>query len=764
MKKIGKVMLFGALVLSNAAFCRASLAQQAQKPLANADVLQLLRSGISEQNILDALRTHPATFDVSNQARASFDKECAVIKHPGVTTGMWATEIKDIWDAMVNVVICQETNGRGGEGACDLSRLQHSPKQTSKGPTPIPSKAPGRNEYEAVTLERGVTHDPGFANWANSAQQGQKPVINVTPTRTNPQRDAAPPADAATKANAKLKLEAQFATFRNAKASGARVPAQTAELSIREVQALKRQKMFLDALRSQGKIAPFKAPASQLGANSKTMAATPTSQANNQTTIGSALVPMRITPAGSPSTGSGTLLLGEGTNQGSLKTVAPPQTIAPVGSPSTGSGTLLLGGGTNQGSSKTVAPPQTIAPVGAPMMRQAPSSAAQHSTAPNSPISASANTATAIKIAAGSVGGYVFWDTSQIHYQLSSPCQGLEVTLSAVSNGGLQKLASLTTFTTLFGQPVWNFSGQGAQGPWTVCSYSFRQVPEGVPLETDAVVSQPSAFTSPVTLVAEHAPLLKNQFVIPGGNCNTTPDSTLAVILNSGSVLCGDNAFNVNFAGQNARLNAALTNTNLCFGARIDTVNGVNSVENASNPVVFTQDPAYNDYIITGCGFGNTEGGQVYLSGAVTGGKIPMTVLQWSPTEIEAVVQWGLTGVPDGWPDLIVVPPGGGTPGKFPNCRFYAQRQSVLLPNIPQQYVRLATEQVGDGTHGGGTMYCAGPYPGLGPGRDLFPCISFNYEYPLDGITNNPSERGKPSSIFVSNAVDRDGGQVKFDP
>ena len=28
-------------------------------------------------------------------------------------------------------------------------------------------KSPGRTEYDAITLERGVTHDPDFENWAN---------------------------------------------------------------------------------------------------------------------------------------------------------------------------------------------------------------------------------------------------------------------------------------------------------------------------------------------------------------------------------------------------------------------------------------------------------------------------------------------------------------------------------------------------------------------------------------------------------------------
>ncbi len=554
------------LMLSATAFCGASLAQQTQKPLTNADVLTLLCAGTSEHDILTTIRTHPATFDVSNQARASFDKGCAASKPANVSTGTWAAEIGDVWNAMKNIVICQETNGRGGEGACDLSPLPSSPKNTSAA-----TKAPGRTEYEAMTAERGVTQDTGFANWANSAQasgkrspstsgakpafsltaqQGQKPVINITPTRTNPQRDAAPPADAATKAKTKLQMEAQFASFRNAKASLARVPMKTPAVNVREIEALKREKMFVDSLPKQSGALQLQSVSTQLGANSKTTVATP------------------------------------------------PAAVA--------NGPLLS------------APSK-------PLMQQAPSSAAQHQTT-RTPIG---------------------------------------VTTSPV-------------VSTTVGLP------------------SERQAP------TSSAQYQPPSGPNPK--------------LVQGAN------------------------------------------TRMCLTAQIYSVNGVYSAQNATSPVVFTQDPAYNDYFITGCGFGNTEGGQVYLSGAVTGGRINMTVYQWTPTLIEAKVQAGLTGVLDGWPDLIVVPPGGSTSAKFANCRFYAQRQSVLLPSIPQNYVHLASETVGDGKHGFGTMYCPGPGQ-----MHLFPCISFNYGEPLDGVTNNPSQRGQ-TSMAVSNAVDRDGGPLQFNP
>jgi len=190
--------------------------------------------------------------------------------------------------------------------------------------------------------------------------------------------------------------------------------------------------------------------------------------------------------------------------------------------------------------------------------------------------------------------------------------------------------------------------------------------------------------------------------------------------------------------------------TKICPAPQIHSVNGKNS------GVVFTQDPLYNDYVITGCGFGSQEG-QIYLSGAITGGRINLVVKpnQWSDTQIEAIVQPGLTGVLDGWPDLIVVP-SGGPRAKFPNCRFYAQRQSVLLPTIPQQYATLANVTVGDATHGFGTKYCPGPDV-----SHLFPCIAFNAGPPLDGITNGHDHRSDPNEM-VSNAVDRDGGQLQF--
>jgi phage tail-like protein len=48
-----------------------------------------------------------------------------------------------------------------------LKRTTEVIKHREGGDPSSSRKSPGRTEYEAVTLERGVTHDPEFEKWAN---------------------------------------------------------------------------------------------------------------------------------------------------------------------------------------------------------------------------------------------------------------------------------------------------------------------------------------------------------------------------------------------------------------------------------------------------------------------------------------------------------------------------------------------------------------------------------------------------------------------
>ncbi|HWJ40610.1 MAG TPA: phage tail protein [Candidatus Limnocylindrales bacterium] len=57
-------------------------------------------------------------------------------------------------------------------GISKVSKLQRSSDsiEYKEGGNAIIRKGLGRTKYEAITLERGLTHDQDFENWANAAQ------------------------------------------------------------------------------------------------------------------------------------------------------------------------------------------------------------------------------------------------------------------------------------------------------------------------------------------------------------------------------------------------------------------------------------------------------------------------------------------------------------------------------------------------------------------------------------------------------------------
>ena len=61
-------------------------------------------------------------------------------------------------------------DGKYVAGLCKVSSLKRSTEVVEHREGGDPStgrKSPGRTKYEAITLERGVTHDPEFERWAN---------------------------------------------------------------------------------------------------------------------------------------------------------------------------------------------------------------------------------------------------------------------------------------------------------------------------------------------------------------------------------------------------------------------------------------------------------------------------------------------------------------------------------------------------------------------------------------------------------------------
>ena len=123
--------------------------------------------------------------------------------------------------------------------------------------------------------------------------------------------------------------------------------------------------------------------------------------------------------------------------------------------------------------------------------------------------------------------------------------------------------------------------------------------------------------------------------------------------------------------------------------AMIQSINNIGT--GVSNPkIVFTQDPQYNDYKITGCNFGQSQG-QAHLNGPFRAGQVAMQIALWTDTEIELKVSPSLTGETDQNNVSLVIVPVGGAQVQLQNCKFYAMRQEVTLTHVSQGLVTLAS-------------------------------------------------------------------------
>ncbi|MCO1582436.1 MULTISPECIES: phage tail protein [unclassified Crossiella] len=65
------------------------------------------------------------------------------------------------------LVVCDGRVVAGVSKISPLKRTTEVVKHRSGGDASSPRKSAGRTEFEAITLERGVTHDPDFDRWAN---------------------------------------------------------------------------------------------------------------------------------------------------------------------------------------------------------------------------------------------------------------------------------------------------------------------------------------------------------------------------------------------------------------------------------------------------------------------------------------------------------------------------------------------------------------------------------------------------------------------
>lgn len=141
----------------------------------------------------------------------------------------------------------------------------------------------------------------------------------------------------------------------------------------------------------------------------------------------------------------------------------------------------------------------------------------------------------------------------------------------------------------------------------------------------------------------------------------------------------------------------------------IQSINGVPT--GVSNPkIVFTQDPQYNDYKISGCNFGQSQG-QAHLNGPFRAGQVAMQIGLWTDTEIELKVSPSLTGENDQNNISLVIVPVGGAQVQLQNCKFFAMRQEVTLNRFSQGQVSLAPV-TDDGGFTVPTVKFSSPYKG----------------------------------------------------
>ncbi len=150
-----------------------------------------------------------------------------------------------------------------------------------------------------------------------------------------------------------------------------------------------------------------------------------------------------------------------------------------------------------------------------------------------SPYGNAPNPGIGVQRAQGAITGFVYWQLNILQPQ--SNCQGLTVKVATVTKSGLplQLLSTTSAFTPM--GPVTDESAPGMP-KYMLCSYAFQNMPENVAVRVLLYGAPSSATVS-----------MPSSFQIPGGNCNSTPSSTLSFILTGGQVLCGNGAFNINF-------------------------------------------------------------------------------------------------------------------------------------------------------------------------------------------------------------------------
>jgi len=111
---------------------------------------------------------------------------------------------------------------------------------------------------------------------------------------------------------------------------------------------------------------------------------------------------------------------------------------------------------------------------------------------------------------------------------------------------------------------------------------------------------------------------------------------------------------------------------------RILTVSGLDG------PATFTPDPKYNFYTITGCSFGDTgPNAKVYIYYQNTF-REDFQIQEWNDNGIKLTLDQNLAGLLDHDNLTLVVQRNDGKQATRGGCKFYAARETRMLPYIPK--------------------------------------------------------------------------------
>jgi hypothetical protein len=154
----------------------------------------------------------------------------------------------------------------------------------------------------------------------------------------------------------------------------------------------------------------------------------------------------------------------------------------------------------------------------------------------------------------------------------------------------------------------------------------------------------------------------------------------------------------------------------LVLGCSHDPTMRIITVSGGQSPAVFTQDANYNFYTLSGCSFGDPGTNAkiyIYYQGTF---REDFQIQQWSDNWIQFSLDPHLTGVDDHDNLTLVVQRGDGKQAIKNGFRFYAARDTILLPVIPQTNFSLDRFRPDNAiTSGWKLIYTSGSSPSVIP-------------------------------------------------